>query len=35
VTVVNARFPWALFLPLAGVTELGGAILLLSGRSIG
>jgi len=35
VTVVNARFPWALFLPLAGVTEVGGALLLLSGRSIG
>ena len=34
-TVVNARFPWALFLPLAGVTELGGLLLLLSGRSIG
>jgi hypothetical protein len=35
VTVVNARFPWALFLPLAGVTEIGGVVLLLSGRSIG
>jgi hypothetical protein len=35
VTVVNARFPWALFLPLAGVTEVGGLLLLLSGRSIG
>jgi hypothetical protein len=35
VTTVNARFPWALFLPLAGVTELGGLLLLLSGRSIG
>jgi hypothetical protein len=35
VTVVNARFPWALFLPLAGVTEVGGVVLLLSGRSIG
>jgi hypothetical protein len=34
-TTVNARFPWALFLPLAGVTELGGLLLLLSGRSIG
>jgi len=34
-TVVNARLPWALFLPLAGVTELGGIILLLSGRGIG
>ena len=34
-TTVNARFPWALFLPLAGVTEVGGALLLLSGRSIG
>ena len=34
-TVVNARFPWALFLPLAGVTEVGGLVLLLSGRSIG
>jgi hypothetical protein len=35
VTTVNARFPWALFLPLAGVTEAGGLLLLLSGRSIG
>jgi hypothetical protein len=35
VTTVNARFPWALFLPLAGVTEAGGLVLLLSGRSIG
>jgi hypothetical protein len=34
-TTVNARFPWALFLPLAGVTELGGLLLLLSGRTIG
>ena len=34
-TTVNARFPWALFLPLAGVTELGGVVLLFSGRSIG
>ena len=34
-TTVNARLPWALFLPLAGVTELGGVLLLLSGRSIG
>src|ERR1700730_9323765 len=34
-TTINARFPWALFLPLAGVTEVGGALLLLSGRSIG
>jgi hypothetical protein len=35
VTTVNARFPWALFLPLAGVTEVGGVVLLFSGRSIG
>lgn len=34
-TVVNARLPWALFLPLAGVTELGGIILLFAGRGIG
>jgi len=34
-TVINARLPWPLFLPLAGVTELGGIILLLSGRGIG
>jgi len=34
-TTVNARFPWALFLPLAGVTEAGGLLLLVSGRSIG
>jgi hypothetical protein len=35
VTTVNARFPWALFLPLAAVTELGGLLLLVAGRSIG
>jgi hypothetical protein len=35
VTTINARFPWALFLPLAGVTELGGVVLLFSGRTIG
>ncbi|HKV29403.1 MAG TPA: hypothetical protein VJT14_00120 [Candidatus Dormibacteraeota bacterium] len=34
-TVVNARVPWALYLPLASITELGGVILLLSGRGIG
>ena len=34
-TTVNARFPWALFLPLAGVTEVGGVVLLFSGRTIG
>ena len=34
-TTVNARFPWVLFLPLASVTELGGILLLISGRSIG
>src|SRR2546430_11829906 len=34
-TVVNARLPWALYLPLAGVTEVGGLILLLSGHGIG
>ena len=33
--IVNARFPWALFLPLASITEIGGVLLLLSGRSIG
>src|SRR5260370_30797226 len=33
--VVEARLPWALFLPLAGVTEVGGIVLLLSGRGIG
>jgi hypothetical protein len=33
--IVNARFPWVLFLPLASVTELGGIILLFSGRGIG
>jgi hypothetical protein len=32
---INARFPWALFLPLAAVTEGGGVILLLSGDPIG
>jgi hypothetical protein len=35
VTVVNARFPWVLFLPLAGITELGGLLLLVTGRGIG
>ena len=34
-TTVNARFPWVLFLPLASVTEVGGILLLISGRSIG
>jgi len=33
--IVNARFPWALFLPLASITEIGGVLLLLSDRSIG
>lgn len=34
-TVVNARFPWVLFLPLAAVTEVGGIVLILTGRGIG
>ena len=34
-TVVNARFPWVLFLPLATLTEVGGVVLLLTGRGIG
>lgn len=34
-TVVNARFPWVLFLPLATITEVGGVILILTGRGIG
>ncbi|HYM51198.1 MAG TPA: hypothetical protein VET65_11605 [Candidatus Limnocylindrales bacterium] len=34
-TVVNARFPWVLFLPLAAVTEVGGIVLVLTGRGIG
>jgi hypothetical protein len=34
-TIVRARLPWVLFLPLAGVTELGGLLLLLSGDGIG
>ena len=34
-TIVNARFPWVLFLPLASITEAGGVLLLLSGRGIG
>lgn len=34
-TTVNARFPWVLFLPLATITELGGIVLLLTGRGIG
>ena len=33
--VVNARFPWALFLPLAGMTKVGGILLLRSGDGIG
>ncbi|HEY8678745.1 MAG TPA: hypothetical protein VIN39_08965, partial [Candidatus Dormibacteraeota bacterium] len=34
-TVVNARFPWALFAPLAAITELGGLLLIVTGRGIG
>ena len=34
-TVVNARFPWALFMPLAAITEVGGILLLMSGSSVG
>ena len=34
-TVVNARFPWALFMPLAAITEVGGILLLISGSSVG
>jgi hypothetical protein len=34
-SIVNARIPWVLFLPLATITEAGGAILLLTGRGIG
>ncbi len=33
--VVNARFPWALFVPLASITEIGGVLLVLTGRGIG
>lgn len=33
--IINARFPWVLFLPLATVTEVGGILLLLTGRGIG
>lgn len=32
---INARFPWALFAPLATVTELGGILLLINGSSVG
>ena len=35
VTVVNARLPWALFVPLASITLIGGVLLLVSGDSIG
>ena len=35
VTVVNARLPWALFVPLASLTVIGGSLLLLNGDSIG
>jgi hypothetical protein len=34
-TTVNARFPWVLFLPLATITEVGGVVLLITGRGIG
>lgn len=34
-TTVDARLPWALFLPLAAVTEVGGVLLLITGRGIG
>ena len=33
--IVNARFPWGLFVPLAALTETGGALLLLAGHSVG
>ena len=33
--VVNARVPWALFLPLATLTEAGGVLLLWTGHGIG
>jgi hypothetical protein len=33
--VVNARFPWVLFLPLAAMTEVGGLLLLRNGDGIG
>src|SRR5690348_14332786 len=33
--IVNARVPWALFLPLATLTEAGGVLLLLTGHGIG
>jgi hypothetical protein len=33
--VVNARFPWVLFVPLAAMTEVGGILLLRSGDGIG
>ena len=33
--IVNARVPWALFLPLAALTEAGGVVLLLTGHGIG
>lgn len=32
---IDARFPWALFLPLATVTAGIGGLLLLAGRSVG
>jgi hypothetical protein len=35
VRVVNARVPWALFLPLATLTEVGGVLLLWTGHGIG
>ena len=33
--IVNARVPWALFLPLAALTEAGGVVLLWTGHGIG
>ena len=34
-TIVKARFPWVLFLPLAALTEAGALLLLGTGRGIG
>jgi len=33
--IIRARRPWAMFLPFATLTVLGGALLLLTGREIG
>lgn len=32
---ISARFPWALFAPLAAITEIGGILLVIAGSTVG